>query len=295
MCNIVKVVKNNAKYITRKSIRLSFSFFSVASVIEIAITHIIDNQCNIIKAAIIVLGVYIGLFLLCFIIYSLKCIFQKKYTLVTGGSHAVYLHYGDLFKNEITQNKDKYFIVINVNRCFDTIVDDELISSNTLHGSCFKNLYKEKKFTVGSLQDAIYASIPDNVPLEMLTKEDKPKGNLKRFQVGTISKIDTSENQTLFLLGMSSFDKHLNAHTSITDYMLSINELIEYCDRNSQGYPVLMPLLGSGLSRTGIEINDILDYLCVVFKMNKKVLNCDFHIYVKPEYREIIKQKDYEL
>ena len=88
---------------------------------------------------------------------------------------------------------------------------------------------------------------------------------------------------------MSTFDKKLNAHTSKEDFVLGIQRLIEYCDKNSQGFPVLMPLLGSGLSRTGLDnYSDILQYIINSLRMNKDILNCDFHIYIRPQDKQKI-------
>ena len=95
---------------------------------------------------------------------------------------------------------------------------------------------------------------------------------------------------------MSTFDKNLNAHTSKEDFVLAIQRLIEYCDKNSQGYPVLMPLLGSGLSRTGIDsFSDILQYIINTLRLNKDIINCDFHIYIRPQVKQKINFGTYRL
>lgn len=45
-------------------------------------------------------------------------------------NHHVYAEYGDLFAN----NGSSKNVVITANRCFDTIVDNDLISETTIHG-----------------------------------------------------------------------------------------------------------------------------------------------------------------
>ena len=72
----------------------------------------------------------------------------------------------------------------------------------------------------------------------------------------------------------------MNAHTSKADFVLAVQKLIEFCNQNAQGYPVILPLLGSGLSRTNIGLSDILHYLVDAFAINKDIINNDFYIVV---------------
>ena len=82
------------------------------------------------------------------------------------------------------------------------------------------------------------------------------------------------------LIGLSYFDNHLNAQTSKADFVLAVQKLIEFCNQNAQGNPVILPLLGSGLSRTKIDLNNILHYLVDTFAINKDIINNDFYIVV---------------
>ena len=72
----------------------------------------------------------------------------------------------------------------------------------------------------------------------------------------------------------------MNAHTSKADFALAVQKLIEFCNQNAQGYPVILPLLGSGLSRTQIDLNNIMHYLVDAFAINKDIINNDFFIVV---------------
>ena len=111
-------------------------------------------------------------------------------------------------------------------------------------------------------------------------KEEKSKGNLRRYEVGTTVNLPIDDNLSYYLLGLSYFDEHLNAHTSKADFALAVQKLIEFCNQNAQGYPVILPLLGSGLSRTQIDLNNIMHYLVDAFAINKDIINNDFFIVV---------------
>ena len=285
---MISLIKNNFKFVLLKALRIAFKFSTVASIYEIAIGKTLDGEStlNSIKWLLIA---FVLLYLLSFIGVSLWLFFKKNIKVFSTDKHSVYVHVGDLLDNDIVNNNVEHKnIVINVNRCFDTIVNNELISENTLHGKVLKYLYDEKKYTEKTLQDAIYRRL-DGVDYEDVALEEKPQGNLKRYPIGTIAKIDDSTKKSYYLLAMSTFDKNLNAHTSKQEFVLAIQRLIEYCDINSQGFPVLMPLLGSGLSRTGLDnYSDILQYIINSLRMNKDILNCDFHIYIRPQDKQKI-------
>lgn len=56
--------------------------------------------------------------------------------------------------------------------------------------------------------------------------------------------------------------------------------MIEYCNTRSQGYPVIMPLIGSNLARTNISQKDILKYLIQALKINRDKISADIHIVI---------------
>lgn len=286
---MIKLIINNISYLSKKALRLAFAISTVVSMYEIAAGQILEGSVSVVKSILLLPLVFALLFVFSFIVQSLWLCLKNNFEVFSTDKHAVYLHFGDLFDNKIVNDKFEHkHIVINVNRCFDTIVNNELISEKTLHGKVFKNLYEERKFTEESLQLAIYHSLKYN-EYKTIPQEEKYQGNLKRYEIGTVAKIDDSNTKSYFLLAMSTFDKNLNAHTTKQDFVLAIQRLIEYCDRNSQGFPVLMPLLGSGLSRTGLECySDILRYIINTLRLNRDILNCNFHIYIRQQDKQKI-------
>lgn len=294
--NKLIIIKNNFNFIWRKALRIAFALSTVASIYEIAIGKILEGESNTLNTIKWLVVAFVLLYLLSFIGVCLWLILTKNIKVFSTDKHSVYIHFDDLLNNEIANNKLEHkSIVINVNRCFDTIVNNELISEKTLHGIVFKELYDKRRYTEETLQSAIYDSLNGFNSID-IQKEEKPQGNLKRYSIGTIAKIDDTNSTSYYLLAMSTFDKNLNAHTSKEDFVLAIQRLIEYCDKNSQGFPVLMPLLGSGLSRTGIDsFSDILQYIINTLRLNKDIINCDFHIYIRPQDKQKINFGTYRL
>ena len=70
------------------------------------------------------------------------------------------------------------------------------------------------------------------------------------------------------------------ASASKDEFVLAIQKLIEYCNTRSQGYPIIMPLIGSNLARTDISQKDILKYLIQAFKINREKISADIHIVI---------------
>ena len=68
-------------------------------------------------------------------------------------------------------------------------------------------------------------------------------------------------NCTYFFLALSTFDYNLSAHTTQEEYVLTMQRMLEYCYTRSQGFPIVMPLIGAGQSRTGNNERAILEYL----------------------------------
>lgn len=209
--------------------------------------------------------------------------------------NSIYVKYGDMHSPDIVEKgyKGKRAIVVPVNRCFDTIVDDHLISRNTQHGRVFQKLYDDQKFTPDSLNRTISEILDHNKKVyKEITLEEKPEGNRRRYDVGTTVNLIIDDYLSYYLLGLSYFDEHLNAHTSKADFAFAVQKLIEFCDQNAQGYPVILPLLGSGLSRTNIELKDILHYIVDAFAINRDIINNDFYIVVWKGYKDRVSIKE---
>lgn len=275
----------NIHYIFELSVKWTGVVFSIIGLAStfVSLGDLINPNISQIKRLFISIGMLIGVWLIAFVLCAIY-VYRKKRVAVLelNGNHHVYVQYGDVFsESEIVEPNKRRNIVIPVNRCFDTQVDNDLISSATLHGITIKKLL-DNGFTEDSLANEIqnYLSSHDFHYDELNTRQ-KRKGNLKRFPVGTTVEINQSDKCTFFLLGLTEFDKDLSASVTREDYAYAIVKLIEFCNKRSQQYPVVMPLIGGGLSRTGREEKAILDFLVATFKMNKDLIDFDLHIIVK--------------
>ena len=259
-----------------------FTFWGFVSLFE-PLNGVFQDDASFVCKLLIGILVLLAVFIISAIAACWKVLRSNEVCLGESSTrNSVYVKYGDMYSPDIVEKgyNGKRAIVVSVNRCFDTIVDDHLVSHNTQHGQVFQKLYDSQKFTPDSLNRTISDILRRDTAYEDLTVEIKPEGNRKRYNVGTTVNLQIDDNLSYYLLGLSYFDEHLNAKTSKADFELAVQKIIEFCNQNAQGYPVILPLLGSGLSRTTIGLNDILHYLVGAFAINKDIINNDFYIVV---------------
>lgn len=252
----------------------------------VPLDELLPSSLSIWTRLIISISILISVWIICFIIVGKILSNKKRFEVIVANSgHKLYLQYGDLFdKNEVINPNERRNIVIPVNRCFDTIVDNRLVSERTLHGMAFKRLYSKNIYTEESLNSEIQELLK-NKEFENISEEDKPKGNRKRYSVGTVVDLSGDSKEHYLLWALSTFDSNLKAHTSIEEYALAVQKLIQACNEESEGFPIVLPLVGTGLSRTKKGQHDILTYLLNAFRLNKSEINCDIHIVIHEDIK----------
>lgn len=212
-------------------------------------------------------GVLLGISIMCCIVVTWLTLSQtKKVVLTSNSGHKVYVQYGDMYSSSIVSPnyEERRNIVVSVNRCFDTIVDNDLVSDKSQHGRIMNEMYAKRLYTPETLNEKIQEKLRGEHYVD-LARTNKSKGNTFRYDVGTIAEIQGDYPIIYFFLGLTKFDSHFMASTSKDEFVLAIQKLIEYCNTRSQGYPIVMPLIGSNLARTDISQKDILNYLIQAF------------------------------
>lgn len=255
----------------------------------VPLDEILSNKLSIWVRGIISIFILIGIWVCCFVTISVIMAHKDRFKVISANNgHALYLQYGNIFdESEVIQPENRRNIVIPVNRCFDTHVDNHIVSEQTLHGMAFKYLYASGKYTEESLALSL-EKLLTNIDYENLSKQEKPDGSRKRYPIGTIVDLPGCKNEHFFLWALSTFDSNMKAHTSMQEYAIAVQKLIESCNIESEGFPVVLPLVGTGLSRTKKNQQDILRYLINAFRINKDEINCDIHIVVREDMKNDI-------
>ncbi len=278
---MLKTVKNNWCYIFATSNKLATIVFTLWGFVTLVtptdgILDFIENTFMRVLVAVLILVIIYALIIIAVAAYSKKQKSVKVFDL--HSNHSLYVEYGDLFNTGSSAERKN--IAFAGNRCFDTIVDDDLVGSNKIHGVALNRIYKDGVRD----QDAVNKEIQDNLSLheyrhEKLNQKEKRSGNLTRYEVGSVAEINGIRNEKYFILGLTYFDQELRAHVEKEDYIKAIGSLVKYISDRSQGFPTYLPVIGTGGADVG-DVNELISFIIKTIELYKDRINCDIHIVV---------------
>jgi hypothetical protein len=178
--------------------------------------------------------------------YSIKK--KNKISLKISKNTGVDIYYGDLFES----NK---IIVIPVNDYFDIIVDDKVVSSNTLHGKFIQKYFPNNEKQLKVLINKSLLKI-DHIE----TNKTRAKGNKKRYELGTVAIVEANE-KLFYLVAFTKFNQNNRATIKKSEYLKVITKLFEFIEQNSQGFKTNIPLIGAGHSGVELSKQKLLEFL----------------------------------
>ena len=175
-------------------------------------------------------------------------------------SSNITIKYGTLFE----ENGIK---VIAFNEYFDTQVDNKVIAESSLNG-----------IFISKQSDGARA-IDDAIEKEARLKNGVVKENVSRpyggksikYQLGCICPYGE-----YFLLAFSHFDDDNKAYISVEDYISCLMHMWNELDTYYAGRPIVLPLLGSGITRfnnSDITPQELLRYIIMTYKASKVKFN----------------------
>ena len=265
-------IKNNAKYIFSLFTVIASMIFGMISVLQMFVGWDflgIDGENTGYK--VIILGLILAG---CAISALLGGIFfSNSKTIFSKDEVEIVVKYGDLMKIAFPKkNSGEKIVVIAVNRCFDTVVDQDIIKADTVHGQ-FLQLFAPDDASRQNLDDAIEASLQEfDMPYELLDRSDKRYGKLKRYPFGTVARITGENGVTFFLLALTEFDLNCVAHCNRHQYVECILKLFEYYDAHGQGKDLYLYPMGTKMARTGLSKVEALEVTATLTKISKEYL-----------------------
>lgn len=228
---------------------------AVAAVLSLVLTVVDINQ----KLRLIISAIISAILVIIFLImwYIANHTDEKKLKI---NSSDVTIKYGDLF----TENG---FKVIAFNEYFDTQVDNKVITESSLNG-IFINEHSGGASTVDN-------AISNEIRLRKnIDKYNVPRpygGKSIKYKLGSICQYNE-----FFLLALSHFDDDNKAYISVEDYISCLMHMWNELDIFYAGRPIVLPLLGSGITRfnnSDITPQELLKYILITFKVSKVKLN----------------------
>jgi len=214
---------------------------------------------------------------------------KEKVLVKTKTNHVFKLQYGDLLAILKDKSLGSRSIVVDFNDCFDTIVDNKLVSDETMHGKVLKALYKD-----GFKHEQIDELIKENLdsrqikPCKTIKEANKKYGNRNEYPPGTIADVYLEKyNVTLFLVGMSHFDKDFKVEPNEEAFHNNVFSIINHINSFSQGKPVYMPVIGTGLTRLNKSSSQSVRYLKAVVDTFQDLLPCDLTMVIYDKSRDV--------
>lgn len=209
------------------------------------------NKINIfISVSLVLVGIY-------FVIW-IRANKMESIKLKINGS-TVEVKVGDIFEEQELK-------VISFNECFDTIVDDDIISSSSLNGIFINKILNE---SLEEFDNEIDKYLSNKKNKECTIINDRTVGKKKKYPLGTICKY---KNEYLFT-ALTEFDEQNKAGVLLKDYVYALLNFWSEIDRVYAGKSVSIPLLGSGQTRIidKIDISDqeLLELLIWTFKVSR--------------------------
>ncbi len=192
----------------------------------------------------------------------------------------VKIYFGDLFEQ-------KGVIVIGVNEFFDSSIGKP-VSPNSLHGYFIQKILGGKQ----SLFDSAVESQLIDTSFETI---ERSEGNNKRYPIGTTIKIDFAEKNYL-LFALSKTNERFEAYSTPSLILEALNGLMNKARSECNGDTLILPLVGTGLSRSGISSKYIIELILIAILKSTKEgeVSSEINIVLKPELMKEIDLNELE-
>lgn len=266
-------IKINIKFLFRFSLVISSSLFTLISILLLFVSW--DDLG--IKTICTRIMLFVGILIFCIIlgiIYGL--LIKKSNTIWENGNGKINICYSDIMKLSFPKRNNKNrIVVIPVNTCFDTIVDNNLaeyekplVSETTIHGMWIK-----KMIGSGVLREDLDKKISDFIRIKnisylfKLSDEEKERGKKECYERGTVVVVKGDKKVSYFLLALSEFNENNNANCSKEELIECLHKLIIFYDMNGQGFDLYLPLMGTNLSRANLSHQESLNIISSMFEL----------------------------
>lgn len=185
------------------------------------------------------------------------------------------IHVGDLFDQQS-------HIVVGFCDTFDTsTADDRVISSKSVQGQLLDRRYAGRS---GRLDRELNVALSDVTPTALETRQNKPKGKLIRYPIGTVAVLGQTD-RLVFALAYSRMGNDLVAQSSIDDLWASLNRLWDAVHEHGQRSCVAIPVVGAGLARIDcLDRGSLIRLILLSFmaRSRRSVICRELRIVVRP-------------
>lgn len=191
------------------------------------------------------------------------------------------LKFGDIFEND-------GWIAISVGDFFNSAVDEDLVSSKSLHG---KTLNKYWSGNSADWQKQIEASLKG----VLSTTEPRRKGNRRRYPVGTTA-IATIQDKKFLFAALGRADENNVTSNNVEGLICAVRGMLEKARAVCSMEPLNIPLMGAGLSRIGMHEAVLVDLIitAIMEESRKSQITNEIRIVLPLDLRDSLNIKQYE-
>lgn len=198
----------------------------------------------------------------CFMLKRANCI-QEKVLVINHTKFIV--KFGDIFSETGLKT-------IAFNEYFDTVVDEKIISSNTINGK-FLN---DNVVDIAQLDRIIESDVECKKNI-ISVNDIRPRGKKAKYKLGTAVRFND-----YIIVAFSRFDEHDCAYLSLADYLSCLANYWSEVNRIYNGENVVLPLLGTGITRlmcgNSISCQEALEIIVQTFEYSNLSFTHDFQI-----------------
>lgn len=271
----MEYIKNNFSYIKKVFCSVSGALFGLLSV---GLSFLNWDEIGISSKCQRIL-ICVGIILISLVVSLVLLYIKRQNVLWEQGEKSIRVRYADLFKIAANGKYEK-IVVIPVNTTFDTIVGDGIVSPGSVHGRWINRFYAGEN-EVKKLDELIQNDLVNRkiVPLCVQSESEKPKGKRMMYPRGTVAVINGNQTH-YYLVALSHFDENLNAQCSKEELLSVITAMIDFYDKNGQGLPIYIPLLGSGISRANVTPSESLQVITDLLKLYRDKIHGEANVIV---------------
>jgi len=188
------------------------------------------------------------------------------------------VYFGDLFKQQGWK-------AIAVNEYFDHLLDDMHVAKKSLHGKALQLYWANNA-------EQWYTSIIDFLCRHSISGSPVKRecGNSLQFPIGTTAALNHQNNKFLFFALSYTNIKNYEAQASLQSLCEALKGCLNRARSVCAGEPLNLPLIGSGLSRTGLSYYMLINIiLSIVIESSKeKEITSEINIVLPKDLRHEI-------
>lgn len=196
------------------------------------------------------LGLYalFGLLLLSIVIAVLMAWPTKSIEIKISQTATLKIYEGDIFSIK------KGVVVIPFNDYFDTLVDNKVVGSGTLHGM-FVNKFRKEHPEI-NLDEEIRKSLS---AYEYKEKKDRQiEGKQYKYPLAAVARVSVSPELHYYLLAATEFNWENHPIDQPEKYSYILQKLYKFINTNCSGLPVYIPIIGTGQMGLDLTKEDVL-------------------------------------